>query len=88
MSLHPQKAGRRYTARVAALQDVLGHLNDAGIARRLLDLLIEWMGPEAPAEAVRATGLVEGWTARGAEDALRNLDGLWKRFEKTKPFWS
>ncbi len=88
MSLHDQKAGRRYAARVAALQDVLGHLNDVGAARKLLDLLLEWMGPEAPAEAVRATGLVEGWTARGAEDALRDLDRLWQRFVKTKPFWS
>ncbi len=87
IDLHDREAGRRYARRLAALQDVLGHLNDVATARKLLDLLIEWMGPEAPPEALRATGLVEGWTARGAEDALRNLDPLWVRFERAKPFW-
>lgn len=85
--LHSKKAGRRYARRLAALQDVLGSLNDLATARKLLDLLTEWMGADAPPAALRATGLVEGWTARGAEDALRDLDRLWRRFERTKRFW-
>lgn len=81
----PEASPETFTKRVAALQDVLGALNDAATAARLLEPLTR---EDAPVERVHALGFVAGWANRGAEDHLARLGPRWKRFRKTGRFWT
>jgi inorganic triphosphatase YgiF len=85
--LHPGRRSDRMIRRLARLQDVLGHLNDRATADALLDRILARMGGEVGPEHRRAAGLVSGWTARGAEDALAQLERRWERFGRARPFW-
>lgn len=78
--LYPR--ARPFLRALSRLQDVLGALNDAATARRLLEELSGRNG--ANQEAV---GLVLGWVARAADDALLDLKRAWDRFCDAEPFW-
>lgn len=86
-SLFDEPQPSRMLKRLGRLQDVLGHLNDQATADRLLDELLDRLGPEAKASHHRAAGLVSGWTARTAWEVLEALDRHWTRFERAQPFW-
>jgi triphosphatase len=86
-SLFPGKRARRFTRRVARLQDVLGHLNDGAVAEDLLAGLLARFGPEATADHHRAAGFAAGWAAKSGRGGLRRLAKRWKRFVSTEPFW-
>lgn len=88
VSLFPaaEAAGRDYIACLAALQDALGRLNDAAVARDLAhQALAEATRDEAPRLAY-ASGLLIGWhdCAAQAEPAAPKL---WKRLKALPPFW-
>jgi len=68
-------ATRPYIKRLAALQDVLGDLNDISVARRLLGELALPAGRLRPALALRERKLVT------------SLEAAWTAFEKRGPFW-
>jgi inorganic triphosphatase YgiF len=87
-SLYPEARSDRTLKRLARLQDVLGHLNDQAAADRLLARILERLGSEGTPAHHRAAGLVSGWTARGAEDALARLGRRWRRYRRTRPFWA
>jgi len=83
ISLFPGKPGQRYLAAAAALQQALGHLNDAGTAHALLDrLLVEHPGTDR-----RVAGMVEGWVAAQAAARQAKLDKAWRRFRACRRFW-
>jgi CHAD domain-containing protein len=84
-SLHPGERAQRYIARLADLQDVLGELNDAATADRLLGALVSRLEP-APLY-YHAAGFASGWQAHDAERRGRRLLKLWKAFEGATPFW-
>jgi inorganic triphosphatase YgiF len=84
-SLHPGQRTERYIARLADLQDVLGELNDAATADRVLGALLSRLEP-APIY-FHAAGLASGWKAHSAERRSRRLLKLWKAFEDATPFW-
>jgi inorganic triphosphatase YgiF len=83
-SLYERKAVRNYTAALAALQELLGTLNDAATVERLCGALREGHDDTAYREAV---GAVRGWAAATAHDHLEQLPQAWKRFREVEAFW-
>jgi inorganic triphosphatase YgiF len=84
-SLYGGQRAERYIAHLADLQDVLGELNDATTADRVLGALLSRLEP-APVY-FHAAGLASGWKAHSAERRSRRLLKLWKAFEDATPFW-
>lgn len=83
-SLHPPKRVRRYVDALEDLQDILGALNDAAIAGRLLDEAAA-AGPDPVAP--RIEGLVRGWIGATAAHELARYRRAWREFDAVKPFW-
>ncbi len=79
-SLYPGKRVRPYVAAVRALQDELGSLNDAAVAKRLLAELCE--GNDALREGA---ALVGGYLASRAEAGEPNVRKLWRKMAPNKP---
>ncbi len=77
--LYPHKRTRPYLAALAALQDVLGTLNDAAVRQRLLS--------ELPVPRGQAAGIVSGWTACSSRVCLPELHQAWRNFTRQKVFW-
>lgn len=75
------KATRRFQKRLAALQEALGHSNDAAVARGLVASL----GPSVPAWAV---GAVEGFALAAMADARGPALQAWENLMDTAVFWS
>ncbi len=68
-----QSAGSRAVRRLARLQDALGLINDAAVARRLLAELVQ-IHPELD----RAAAWAEGWLAADRESQAARLESFWK----------
>ena len=77
--IYPHKRARPYLAALAALQNVLGALNDAAVTQRLL--------AELSAPRGQATGIVIGWTARSSQVSLQQVYQAWRNFTRQKVFW-
>ncbi|MDE2166846.1 MAG: CHAD domain-containing protein [Alphaproteobacteria bacterium] len=83
-SIYPAKAVRRYSKRLARLQDGLGLLNDIASTERLLRTVVQ----RRPSHAlVRGAALVRGWSARVAVECEGELQQGLKRLKKAEPFW-
>ena len=80
---HPKAAAERYAEKAAALQDLLGELNDAVIALRL----VKGLGPAKTTQAAYAAGVVAGWCARASEGDVVALRKAWRDVLKATPFW-
>lgn len=82
-ALYPRRRVRPYVQSLAAMQEVLGGLNDAATLLRLL--------PEALAGArapdARVAGMIEGWSAASTHLQLDALIGAWDHWQRQKPFW-
>ena len=77
--LYREKKARRYARRVERLQDALGDLNDLANGMR--------MSRQASAGAPGAARRVQA-SLRGSErERLPDLDRVWSRFARKKPFW-
>ncbi len=99
--LYGKKKAGRFLKGLAGLQDGLGAMNDAVVAKGLLADLIEARAARqtregacenAAIESERArlsyaAGCVLGWRRRQAADLNIALHKEWRRFRKTKPFW-
>lgn len=81
-SLYPERACARFVAALGRLQDVLGHLNDAVVARRNLAHL----AADNP-ELAWGAGLVGGWIERDALERIKALEPAWRYLRKRKVFW-
>ena len=77
------RASKKFQRAIGDLQDALGAYNDAIVARATVADLQKVAG----AAGVRAAGVVDGWTARGAADADAHLGAAWKAFRKAPRFW-
>jgi inorganic triphosphatase YgiF len=82
--LYPRKRVAAYTGALAELQDILGALNDAAVADRLLGEAVAAAREPVPE---RVDGLVRGWVAAIAANELAGYKRAWRGFEETKPFW-
>ncbi|WP_291295239.1 CHAD domain-containing protein [Elioraea sp.] len=77
----PKKA-RRFLRALAAVQEELGHINDAAVAATLLGHLAE------PHEArAFAVGVVEGWIAAKSDGAREAAFKAWDKFLERETFW-
>jgi inorganic triphosphatase YgiF len=83
-SLYPGRKARQYLQRLAALQEVLGSINDSAVAVQLLQDLPT---RKAGARSSTATGYLRGYLAAQTELQLENLERAWARFERARPFW-
>jgi len=82
-SLYPRRRVQSYVRALAALQDVLGGLNDAATQ---LDLLREALaGGRAP--DARVAGMIEGWSAASTHLQLDMLQRAWDQWKRQKPYW-
>lgn len=81
--LFPGKATRRYVAALRDIQDILGTLNDAVIARGLAAKL----AAQDDKHGARTAGLVAGWSAAETETARRRFAEVWGTFVKVPRFW-
>lgn len=80
-ALWPGRASRRFTKRLAALQEALGLANDATVARQLAARLA---GRGAGGFAI---GTVTGFAAGRAEGSRIASIVAWKALRKAGPFW-
>jgi len=82
-ALFPKRRVRPYVQSLAAMQEVLGGLNDAATLLRLL--------PEACAGArtpdARVAGMIQGWSAASTHLQLDALSRAWDHWQRQKPFW-
>jgi inorganic triphosphatase YgiF len=81
-SLSPPKRVRRYVGALEDLQDILGALNDATVADRLLQEVAA-AEPMSP----RVEGLVRGWMGATAGHELARYPRAWREFADAKAFW-
>lgn len=84
--LYPQKTAATFLKRLKRLQTVLGDLNDAEMARRVLTdpALREGLDPAAAGDLDR----VAGWIAADAEAGRAQVDALWAALAATSPPWN
>ena len=81
--MQPASAAERYARKAAALQDLLGELNDAAIALRLIGEL----GHGQNADFAFAAGAAAGWCARGSLGDEAALRKAWRSLRKTDRYW-
>jgi triphosphatase len=81
--LFSARPARRYVSALKSIQEILGTMNDAAVARVLLPKLTksDLIG------GARAGGLVTGFTVAQATVARGDFAKIWKRFAKTRRFW-
>jgi len=75
---------------LSELQDLLGHLNDANVARTLIEDVLANEGGHNPAPSAGlayAGGAVVGWHAEHGAATVKRLAKRWKKFSRLEPFW-
>jgi CHAD domain-containing protein len=85
--LFPRKAAEAYLDALADVQEHLGSLNDAVVAKALLAKLGKSSKDVPPSVLARADGIVTGWIAARVKADLDELPEIWTEFERRKPFW-
>jgi len=81
--LYEKKELRVYLAALTDLQKLLGAVNDAATAQRL----IADLRPRRADQSLEAFGTLRGWCAAIAHAPLAEFPRMWKRFEDSKRFW-
>jgi len=74
-----------FHACITALQEALGHDNDASMTAPLLSTLKQ---AQQDPSVHHTIGAVQGWQARDRLDQAKTLGKQWHRFKATTPFWS
>ncbi|MEW6314457.1 MAG: CHAD domain-containing protein [Pseudomonadota bacterium] len=83
-ALYPAKRVRAQLRALAALQDLLGALNDDATLQRLLERLEPARLPQAQQLAI---AVVRGWSAGQAHRCLKDLRAAWLAYTETAVFW-
>jgi CHAD domain-containing protein len=81
-SLYPSAAMQRYIGRLTSLQDALGRLNDASVARRMLSRTAK--AGTVDAGLVEATRLARTRLRAGTVKDRRDLRKSWSRFRRSR----
>lgn len=77
--LFARRASRKYLRALRRIQDRLGVLNDADVARRLVTAV----KPDNRA----LTALLDGWFAARIVASRQEIGTLWRKFEKAPRYW-
>jgi CHAD domain-containing protein len=77
-------SAKRWVARLAKLQDALGHAQDSTVTRSLLGVAGQ---AELTPDLHRAAGAAIGWLARDQLAAAKSLRKRWRDFKATPCFW-
>ena len=80
---HPASAAELYARKAAALQDMLGELNDAAIALRL----IKELDTRASPDFAYAAGVAAGWCGRASVGDQEALAKAWRSLVKAERHW-
>jgi triphosphatase len=80
---YPRKRVKEYLIAMAALQEVLGGINDAAVGRRRLGELA--VGSDA--DAIHAAAIVSGWFAAQVAERRRRFTDAWRNFTRREGFW-
>lgn len=83
-SLYRDKKAKRYIKSLAALQEILGTINDTAVIELLLS---EVPAAEENGSEHEGIGIVRGWAASQAVTKMPELAVAWVEFEKNDPFW-
>ncbi len=83
-TLFGEGKARRYLDSLTALVDVLGHLNDIAVARRVLEERRQSSGDSSLHHGV---GFVEGWHAGRAALLEEQAQKGWGDFKRQDKFW-
>jgi CHAD domain-containing protein len=87
-SLFSKRRVRQFLKRLGRLQDVLGEMNDAAVARSLVVQLVDdQRGTSRELPVAYAGGLIVGWHVARSRGRHRILRRQWLRFSRLKPFW-
>lgn len=78
------KKAKRYIKSLAALQEILGTINDTAVIERLLG---EVPVAEEDGSEHEGIGIVRGWAASQAVTKKSGLAAAWADFERNEPFW-
>ena len=74
--------------RLGALQDVLGEMNDAAVARALVGDILAARTNAVEAQAIAyAAGVVVGWHVGHVRDRAEKLEKRWQAFIAIAPPW-
>ena len=77
-----------FRKRLAGLQDVLGHMNDTAVARRLVGDVVATLEADAHREAaLLGAGILLGWYAGREGDTQSALAGRVAKLLAARPFW-
>jgi inorganic triphosphatase YgiF len=90
-SFYEPDAVRPHQKCISELQDLLGHLNDANVAKSLIDDVLANEGGRDPGTAAGlayAGGAIVGWHTAAGAGTVKALTKRWKKFAKLKPFWN
>lgn len=82
--LYKDKKAKRYIKSLAALQEILGTINDTVVIERLLS---EVPVAEESGGEHEGIGIVRGWAASQAVMKRLELGAAWEDLEKSDPFW-
>jgi len=84
-SLFPHKRTQRYIGALAALQDILGSMNDAATT---VILMQQMTASEHDAAQQQTQGIVLGWVIGRSQSQLTALAATWDKFLARKTFWA
>jgi CHAD domain-containing protein len=88
-SLWPKRRTAAFRERLCALQDVLGEMNDAAVARALVGDILAARTNTADAQAIAyAAGVVVGWHVGHLRDRAARLQKRWAHFVEAQPPWA
>lgn len=88
-SLWPKRRTLAFRDRLSDLQDVLGEMNDAAVARALVADILAARTNAAEAQAIAyASGVVVGWHVGHLRDRHEKLEKRWQAFASATPPWA
>ncbi len=88
-SLWPKRRTEAFRERLCALQDVLGEMNDAAVARALVaDILATRTNAADGQEIAYAAGVVVGWHVGHLRDRAEKLEKRWQAFAGATLPWA
>jgi CHAD domain-containing protein len=88
--LYPRKSTEKFINALISVQDCLGAVNDSVVGQRLADVLESRIAGSSDVHADAAShakGLVRGWHAACAAQAMEEFGPAWRTLQRRRPYW-